>query len=557
MIRPQLITAAALIFVATFAQQAASGNNQPAVLEGTVVHGVTKEPLRKARVTLDRSDAAQHSALVATTDETGRFRFADVAPGQYHVTAKKNSFLDGGYGKDTVDRDTSLLRISSGEHVQNLTLLLFPAGSISGQVLDADGDPSPDAGVTLWSRSMTRRHLGKLRAINQTTADRDGQYRFDGLSPETYYVSAQSGEWQDAVHEIPVDNAGKPTKLRDLATFYPDAVSGADAQGVRIESGQERAAIDIRLQRGPLLSIKGRIAGAGAQVSRYNVTATVEEDRGFTGRQATVSPNGEFLFTELPSGTHTLTLLENGPNGSHIVGQQEVTLASEDRTGIVLSRFKPAQVRVRVIMQGEEDKPLTDGAVALIAPDSSLDAAPGFSQYQPQNGTYVIDDVRPGKYQVFFTSAAGCYLKSVESGSALLNPKSIDVGEGAVLDLLMTYSRNVASLSGDVEVSQDQPKPSVHVLVIAEDGEDIPELSDRRPELDQYFHFSISHMRPGKYVAFAAEDDDPDLWDSPEFMHVLQSQGTEIELHEKESASVHLKLIPKSETDRVRKQLGR
>ncbi len=51
-------------------------------------------------------------------------------------------------------------------------------------------------------------------------------------------------------------------------------------------------------------------------------------------------------------------------------------------------------------------------------------------------------------------------------------------------------------------------------------------------------------------------------WNAPgKIPHVcrggqIQSEGTEVELHEKEQATIHLKPIPKEETDRIRKQLG-
>lgn len=353
-----------------------------------------------------------------------------------------------------------------------------------------------------------------------------------------------------------VDSAGKPTRLHDLTTFYPGVLLRTDAQGVRIDTGEERSGVDIRLKRGQLLSIKGRIAGGSDALSQYRLSAVLDEGGRFTGDgNATILTNGEFIVTEVTPGVHNLMLI-NAANGWHVVGQPEVNVSDEDVSGIVITPVKPAQVRVRVVLEGEEDKPLTNGVVSLTPAEAPYDPNTSFSQHQTQNGTYMIDDVRPGKYAVWFSNASEYYLKSVESGNALLNPNSIDIGEGAVINLRTIFSRNVASLFGDVEFPQDQPKPAAHVFILSEDD---TEPSDRRyswPELDQYFHFSLSHLRPGKYLAFAAEDDDPDMWNSPDFVKALQSQGAEIELHEKESATVHLKLIPKSETDRVRKQLG-
>jgi len=138
----------------------------------------------------------------------------------------------------------------------------------------------------------------------------------------------------------------------------------------------------------------------------------------------------------------------------------------------------------------------------------------------------------------------------------MLNPQSIDVSEGAVVDLLMTFSRNVASVGGDVEVKPDQSKRSVHVLLLSVEERYSLQPGLLWPLVDQTFRFSKAEMRPGKYLAFAVEDDDQALWESADFVSLLEPQGTEVTLHEKEHSNVHLKLIPKDETDAIRKRLG-
>jgi hypothetical protein len=138
----------------------------------------------------------------------------------------------------------------------------------------------------------------------------------------------------------------------------------------------------------------------------------------------------------------------------------------------------------------------------------------------------------------------------------MLNPRSVDFAEGAALDLLPILSRNLATLSGDVEVPDDQAKSSARVVLISQDEDPSSPTKSRWPGLDQSMHFSQGRMHPGKYLALAVADDDAELWENPEFIKLLQSEGTAVELHEKEQATVRLKLIPKQETDRIRKELG-
>ena len=47
-------------------------------------------------------------------------------------------------------------------------------------------------------------------------------------------------------------------------------------------------------------------------------------------------------------------LNETAASGPRLVGQTEVNLTDEDLTGIVIIPFKPAEVRVRVVIKGEE-----------------------------------------------------------------------------------------------------------------------------------------------------------------------------------------------------------
>jgi hypothetical protein len=155
------------------------------------------------------------------------------------LTVEKSGFLEGTYKANQPEGEGSLLKVSSGEKLQDVVVRLFPAGSINGHVLDADGDPAPNGRVAIFTRPHTGNRSGNV-FVDEVAANQAGEYRFDGLSPATYYVSANTGGSQSAIRQILVDSSGKATKVRDLKTFYPSALSVADAQAVRVESGQEQ-----------------------------------------------------------------------------------------------------------------------------------------------------------------------------------------------------------------------------------------------------------------------------------------------------------------------------
>ncbi len=223
--------------------------------------------------------------------------------------------------------------------------------------------------------------------------------------------------------------------------------------------------------------------------------------------------------------------------------------------------FKPAQVRVRVVKEGEEDKPLIEGGVMLKPVEQDDGTRHMVVGSMVQNGVYLLDSVPPGRYQALFPGVSDCYLKSVQLGVRNLDPNSIEVPDGAVLDLLLVYSRSVAALSGDIEITQPpaqdsaQPQRPIEVLLIAEDR--LPRWDGFRSVTpDQTLHFSTPHVAPGKYLIVATQDGDSALWNNDSAFKAFQSQGVEVELHEKDNATIHLKLIPKDDTDRVRRELG-
>jgi len=62
------------------------------------------------------------------------------------------------------------------------------------------------------------------------------------------------------------------------------------------------------------------------------------------------------------------------------------------------------------------------------------------------------------------------------------------------------------------------------VLLIDENASSWKTTSAWEP--DQSFHFSLSNLRPGKYLAFAAQDGDFDLWTEPQFLAAMEERAT-------------------------------
>jgi hypothetical protein len=457
----------------------------------------------------------------------------------------KPGFLPATFGAHKPEDNGTLLKLAPGDNLTGLTIELFPGGAISGKILDPDNDPVADAPVSLWKR-LQKHGVLSYQWAGETQSARNGDYLFEGLLPGAYCVKAKPPDSDGPQDEVPVDQSGKATRLRTTATYFPAALSREDAQPLRLESAEDIPGIDIHLQRTVALTVKGKIAVDPNTTSEYQVAVIFQEGNAQTAFGAKLLPNGNFEASGLPPGNYKLVLSHHTPNGSQPVGHADLTLTDQDVTGIQIAPLNPSQLRVRVFLENEPAKPLTNGQLSLLNQADNIYWPAG---YAPKDGVYLFENVTPGKYQPWFNDTDIGYLKSIQVNGQILETQTLDVTEGTTSDITLLFSRNWAHVSGDAD------QPSAHILLIAED-ESLPEnLKQYHPELDQSSQFSIPKLRPGKYLAFAAEDNNPDLWDNPDFLKAIQSQGQEFECRENQTATLHLKRIPKDETAQIAKRL--
>src|SRR5215469_10232788 len=121
-------------FVGVIIVCAAFGQNKQdpklASVRGQVVSATNAEPLRKANVTLVPASprpATFSDMYSATTDGSGDFEIANVAPGRYRFGARKNGFLPGAYRPDEKSTAGTLLILSEGQSLKDVLFRLTPA----------------------------------------------------------------------------------------------------------------------------------------------------------------------------------------------------------------------------------------------------------------------------------------------------------------------------------------------------------------------------------------------------------------------------------------------
>src|SRR5262245_30722666 len=107
------------------------------VIKGRVVDGVTGAAVARARVTLQ---GARRSTV--TTDASGVFAFSELPMGTVMISVDKSTYLSARYpaAGRTIRSGGRPAMLADGQTMDNVTIPMFHGASISGRVLDANGD---------------------------------------------------------------------------------------------------------------------------------------------------------------------------------------------------------------------------------------------------------------------------------------------------------------------------------------------------------------------------------------------------------------------------------
>jgi len=136
-----------LIVPFAFSQTAQPPSKSVGSVEGVVAAVSTRDPLKKAWVTLHKADG-QGMTSGALTDATGHFTLKDIEPGRYRLVAERSGYVRQEYGQPGPDSSGTILSISPGQSIRDIQLAMTPSGVLSGRVYDDDAESVVDAHVT-------------------------------------------------------------------------------------------------------------------------------------------------------------------------------------------------------------------------------------------------------------------------------------------------------------------------------------------------------------------------------------------------------------------------
>jgi protocatechuate 3,4-dioxygenase beta subunit len=516
------------------------------VIAGTVVDGLTKQPLAAAKVSARNFMPGQSGMHVfsATADAEGQFTISGVSPGRYVVSASHPGYVGGRLtGSGFSGR---ALTVAPDQHVDGLTLLLTPGATIAGHIKDKDGKPIASAAVQVM-RFFYEEGQKQLHGVGSpSSTNAAGEYRISGLAAGQYYLlaTAASGSAQ----------ARKPANQAYASTYYPGNHDLARSTPLAIRAGEELAGLDITLASVRTVSISGRVLNANTSAPAPAAEVMVAEEEGDASaqRQCLADARGNFELQGVPAGAYVIIaqLEPQSRKGKMLFGRKSVKVGEANLRKVDILIGAGVDISGHIHVDDKTHVDFSRMTAALQARESSAVGAlmPGVDNAAVRpDGGFTFTDVPDGTYSInVYPLPPGNYLKATGRVDVLDTGLTISHGQ-AMGELDLTLSSSAARLEGTVSNDQ-QPAPGTSVVLIPEGARKTQLRYYRQSTTDQSGRFTIRGIIPGDYRVLAFEDLERGAYLNPDFLQEFEDRGESVSLQEGGYLSVRLEVIPASET---------
>ena len=404
------VAALLLVFVLSSCQlhaQSSPNKSSGAVsISGTVVNGVTHEPVGRALV------YSMDERYAALTDDHGHFELTLPQAFQVFFQVRRPGSFSG------LKQRTEGTVLQPGQ--SNVTLWLIPEGLIVGKVKFPNSEAGDKVQVQLYSREVSN-GFAQWTPIARTTTRSNGEFRFAELRAGDYKLFTLEELEQDPVVNLPSGPVyGFPPR------FFAAAKSFAAAETIHLQPGQTITA-DISPERQRYYDVRVPVTFPQPADWGLSVSVFAQGHRG-PGFALSYSPQQHAILGSLPNGSYEIEASSTGPAAATGVTHLVVDNGTVTAPLLSLTQNPSIEVNIHAEMSSADNqntpRPGTESIPpAYVTLQSAEEFSPtrNFPGYTAQSTPLRISGVRPGRYWVQVQPPFG-YAASITSGSTdLLN----------------------------------------------------------------------------------------------------------------------------------------
>jgi hypothetical protein len=499
-------------------------------LEGFVLRIGTNEPVIGASVEI--MQGTRKPLSVATTDGSGRFKFAGVPQGSYAISAIAPEYLRSDYGARAPYQPGVPVNVFGGREVRDLRIHLTATGAISGHVYTPAGDPIRNVSVQL----MKYLHLDGRRMLmtqHQVRTGDLGEYRFGSITPGQYAIAAGAEGVQPVYF---------PATTDPDATAPIDLLPGADYRGV-----------DLTVVEKDALRIRGRVVDGstgGTPTSVFMIVSPRGRRTAVAGstapRQVRLAPDGGFELGGLAPGSYDLIAML-GDDAARLAARLPIEAGYKDIDNVVLTLQPSFNITGRVFIEG---RPISDNDPELRKVQVRLVHDPYLPQVPPRpvqvkpDGTFVMQGAIPGDYRIQVPTGFPSYISAARLGAADLLNSTVRIDAATVNPLEIRLDPDVGVLEAIVLDENRGPARGVQVVLVPE--------PPKRDRLELYRstmsdlasgRVRFTSIEPGDYKLFAWEYLESGTYQNLDFIRRYEDLGTRVHIGEGAQETAELKLI--------------
>ena len=579
-----------------------TGNGQAGQVQG-VLGGNAEVRLNEVRTTLESVGAGAQVAQLqdrlqtmvgtvsaqtqAVTDDSGRFMFTGVEPGDYRISVDREGYVRQEYGQRSFNSPGTIVSVAAGQRVTNIDFQMIPGGSISGRIFNEEGEPIANASVQAQTYTYQQGRRVLMPTGQGAQTNDLGEFRLFWLSPGDYYITATRRGNLAAANPVVVQQtvteqrgqqggpggrganrggpnptpaaAGAPQNEQTYApSYFPGTVNPESASAISLTPGGEVRGVEFGIRPTPTVSVRGQVIVPVSTAPAAQATPAPQPPAGgrggigprgggpggrpqinvmltrtgagrfwFGGQNRTnVRQDGFFDISGVVPGSYNLTVVAR-QDGQQFSSRIKLDVADNGVDNLTIALKPGIAIPGRIFLDGTPPAGFRMNQLRVnLMPAEEMGGGVGPTNAQVgEDGTFTIPNVPSLEYRVRVGGLPqGAYVMAGRIGSEdAVNQPFSVSGDQVVLQLQIGFL--AGQVRGTVVDARGSAYQGAMVTLVPDDPRRLrTELYFSTPT-DQYGRFNFATVPPGGYKVFAWEEIPNGAYMDPEYIRRFEERG--------------------------------